>query len=157
MTDPVSIMLAAQAALAVGGAVAGGQQSKTEKANISAGAAVAKEQSAQQSLLAAQNFRKNLGAQLAVSALRSRGGGSIARQFGAVAVSANAQDALEFERRQRFIDMQAKSGKVASSQANMARNVSGLGQLLQSATNTINFSGGETTKQTTNIADIGKF
>jgi len=141
--DPVTgmaLLLTAQTGLTGAGMAASRQQAKADKQRIKTEAAVARERNAAESLQAARNFRQSLSSQLAIASLRSMGGGSIVRQFGAQAMGTSYRDEEEFARRERLIGVQEKFGIAGAKTSSMARQAQGIGQLLQSGVSAISLS-----------------
>ena len=81
------------------------QTKKNEVERIKLQSEMAKNKAAGQALSAAQSFRQNLSAQLATSALRSSGGGSIATQFLTASMSSMFEDEAAYKQQQSYLEL----------------------------------------------------
>lgn len=129
-----------------GASIAGGIQGQRaqedmQRSKLKVESARAKQQAAQESFVTAKNFRQSLGSQLAISALRSQGGGSIARQFASGSISNMFADEKEFAQRQKFLDLSQDQQRLGLQMERRANRVNQLSGLLQSGMDMFNFSG----------------
>jgi len=107
------------------------EQQKMEAQRIKTQSAVAKQQAASQALAASQNFRQSLSAQLATSALRSAGGGSIGTQFATASMAAMFQDEASYKQQIKYIDLAQQAGLADSKTRLRAQQIAQLSQFAQ--------------------------
>lgn len=118
------------------------QQKKTAIAQAKLEAELARVKSSEEAAIKTRKFTRDLSSQLAISALRSVGGGSIARQFAAESMHTQSQDEATWARKQRIIDLKEKFA-VSDIKTQAFVNEAGMiKSLISSGASTMNLSGG---------------
>jgi len=110
------------------------QAQKVEAQEIKLKTSMAKQQAASQALAASQNFRQSLSSQLATSALRSAGGGSIATQFATASMAAMFQDESNYNQQVKYLDLAQTIGLIDSKAKLRAQQIKAVSSLTQMAT-----------------------
>lgn len=139
--EPISTSLLIASAASTGASmIASGKQEKLDLAMINAETERAKLQATDQALVQAQTFRQALASQLAISSLRSGGGGSIARQFGAQSVANFLRDQNALQSTKNFIDIASKGNIATAKSQRLTRDFNAINNLINTGMGAINLS-----------------